>query len=329
MSVNTNQFLVSVADVVLRDTVADAIVLKGKTLINSAFKQTLSSQEVRGGAGNALLFYYQHDKKLEISIEDAKFDETYVALNNGASIVNGAQNFYTIDESVTLSSGTGTLANTPVGSVYVQKADNTLVTVTPTGNSFTVAGGGNTTVKVTYRSSATVDTITIDASSVPNGYELTLSAKVFQGSGQTATMQIVVPNFRISGNFDLSFTASGVSTTKMDGVALVNPSDNALAYLYMKPVGSSTISYTAIAATPSPVTLSSTTTTQQLTVYGVRGGLASNVIVTSGCTFTSSDATKATVNSAGLVTRVAAGTAYVTVTHTSSGLTDTVQVNVS
>ncbi|TVY09970.1 hypothetical protein [Paenibacillus cremeus] len=329
MSTNTNQFLVSVADVVLRDTVADAVVLKGKTLINSAFKQTLATTEQRGGANNGLLFVYQHDKKLEVSIEDAKFDETYLALNNGASIINSPQNFYVIDEVITLASGNGTLANTPVGSVYVQKADNSLVTVTPSGTSFSVAGGANTTVKVTYRYSTAVDTITIDAQSVPNGYELTLSAKVFQASGQTATMQIVIPNFRISGNFDLNLTANGISSSKLDGMALVNAADGAYAYVNMKPTGAGAVTYQAIAATPSAISVSAGTPTAQLTVYGIRGGVYANNVVTSGCTFVSSDVSKATVSAGGLITRVAAGTCTITTTHTASGLTDTSTVTVS
>lgn len=46
-------------------------------------------------------------------------------------------------------------------------------------------------------------------------------------------------------------------------------------------------------------------------------------------TYASSDATKATVSNAGLVTGVAAGTAVITITTTSGGKTDTVTVTVT
>lgn len=48
----------------------------------------------------------------------------------------------------------------------------------------------------------------------------------------------------------------------------------------------------------------------------------------SAFTYVSSDPTKATVNAAGLVTPVAAGTSNITVTHTQSGKTDVVAITV-
>jgi hypothetical protein len=326
MATNTNQFLVSVCDVVVRDTIADAVVMKGKALINSAFKQSLATTEVRGGDGNPIQYIYNHDKKLDISVESCTFDESFIALNNGTSIISAAKDYYVIDESVTLVAGAGTTAHTPVGSVYVQKVDNSIVTVTPTGSNFTVSGGAATTVLVTYRTSATVDSINIDASSSPNSYELTMSSKIFQGTGQTGVLQIILPKWKPTGNFDLSFSAGGVSTNKMDGMALVEQATNSYATVLIIPVGSSVISYSAIAATPSAVSVSSGSPTAQLSVYGLRGGLYSNVLVTSGCTFVSGTPATCTVSTGGLITRVATGSSVITVTHTASGLTDTVTV---
>jgi Bacterial Ig-like domain (group 2) len=87
---------------------------------------------------------------------------------------------------------------------------------------------------------------------------------------------------------------------------------------------------TAIAATPDPAAVTvaaGANHTKQLAV------LASNGINrTPSSTFSSSDPTKATVDSTGLVTGVAVGTATVTVTYdppTGPALTDTVTVNVT
>lgn len=84
---------------------------------------------------------------------------------------------------------------------------------------------------------------------------------------------------------------------------------------------------TAIVGTPDPVALSVGTPSQQLTVTASNG-----VNRTPDATYVSSAPTFATVNAAGLVTRVAAGTATVTISYdppTGAVLTDTVTVNVT
>lgn len=78
---------------------------------------------------------------------------------------------------------------------------------------------------------------------------------------------------------------------------------------------------TAISMTPATASIA-VAATQQLTVVGSNG-----VNRTPDAKFTSSDVTKATVNAAGLVTGVAAGTATVTATYKS--FTDTTSVTVS
>jgi hypothetical protein len=320
-----DRFLVSVADIILRDTVADTIVAKGKTLINSAFTQSVTNDEVRGGFGNGLAYVFSHDKKIDVSVEAANFMVEYIALNNGVGIVNGLKNYFVYDEVVTLSAGSGVVATTPVGSIYVQKADGSIVTVTPSGMNFTVSGGANTTVRVSYQTSTSVDSISIDADKYPNAYELTLIAKIFEGSGQVAELQIKIPQFKISGTFDLTLGAASVSTSKLDGSALVN-TDGSYATIMIKPVGSTAVTYQAIAATPSAVSVSSASPTAQITVYGIRGGVYANTVVTAGCTFVSSTPATATVNSSGQITRVAAGSTTITITHTASTLTDSVIV---
>jgi hypothetical protein len=330
MSSNTQQFMVSVADCWLRDTVADSIVLRGKALINSAFKVSLSSQEIRGGFGNTLLYTYNHSRKVDLTIESATFDEGYMAANSGTLIGNSAQNVF-FEEIITLSSGAGATTNTPVGNVYVQPVSTggSITTITPTGKNFTVSGGANNQYRVMYRYSNVVDNFTIDASLVPNTYELTMQIPIFQATGKTATLEITVSNYKLSGNFDLNFSAAGVSSSKLDGYALVNASDNSYAYVRMIPATATTASYIALAANPGSVSLSSTTTTSQLTVYALRGGLYAPVNVTSanGITYTSSDATKVTVSTGGLLTRVAAGSASITISY--SGLTDQVPVTIT
>ncbi len=321
----SDQFVVSVANILVKDTTNDSVVLKGKTLLNSALTQTVQNLEIKGGPGNKLLYDYAYEKKLEVKIEDAVWNEQYIALNNGVAIVNSSQNIYIYDESVVLTGGVGSVAQTPVGNVYVEKVDGTFVTVTPATKQITVAGGANTTVKCTYRFATTVDSITIDADSFPTSYELTLFSEIVNGAGKVADLQIVVPSFKLSGAAEINFGATSASTSKMDGKALVDSSGN-YAYIYIDPVAT-TISYTDIAVTPGTATLSPTATTQQLSIIGIRGGNYANVVIAaSDCSFVSSATGVATVSAGGLITRVTNGSAIVTCTHTSSSLTDVCSV---
>lgn len=316
----SDQFVVSVANILLKDTTNDAVVLKGRTLLNSALTQSIQNIEITGGQGGKLLYDWAYGKKLEVKIEDAVWDEMYIALNNGVSIANGSQNIYIFDEPVTLTAGVGSVAQTPVGKVYVEKEDGVFVTVTPNVKEITVDGGASTTVKCTYRYATTVDSITIDADSFPTSYELTLFSEIVNDAGKVADLQIVIPKFKIAGNAEINFDATSASTSKLDGKALVDSSGN-YAYIYINPVNT-TIDYAQIAITPGNVTLGAGET-QQLSIIGIRGGNYANVnISASDCTFVSSDTNTATVSAGGLISRAATGSAIITCTHTASSLTD-------
>jgi hypothetical protein len=179
MATNTNQFLVSVADALLIDKDTDQVVVKARTLINSALKQAVQSTPIRGGFGSMKLFTFMNQKELTSSLEDAVFSEAYLALQNNTMIQTVLDNDYILDESVTLVAGSGTLVNAPVGNIYVQKPDKSIVTITPTGSSFSVAGLTTEKVKVTYKYQTTVDKIVIAADKFPKAFKLILKAKLF------------------------------------------------------------------------------------------------------------------------------------------------------
>lgn len=334
MTVSSSQYLVSVADVLLRDATNDIVVLKGKTAVNSAFKQALSSQEVRGGFGAQLLFLYQHSKKLDVDIELASFDESVFALNNGSSILGAqTQNYYF--EEVLTANGSGVVTTTNAivtgTNAYVQPvAGGVTQTIVPTtSNTVTISGGANNQYRVGYRYAATVDSIALAASGIPNAYELTMISKVFSGSSQIAEMVITIPQYRLTGSFDLSFSATGVSSTKISGTSLVDPASGNYATVQIRYLSGGTAPFIAIGATPGAVSLSSSNTTSQLTVYGIRGGLyGTSTIPAASCTFTSSATGTCTVSAGGLLTRVSAGSANITITTVSNGqtLTDVVPV---
>ena len=334
MAQNTQQFLISVADAFLIDKDSDAIVMKSKTLINSAFKQAVQSTPIRGGFGSKKLFDFLSQKDLTASLEDARWDEGYLSIQNNSPIQSVTDNIYIVDEVVTLTSGNGTVAQPPVGNLYVQKADNSIVTITPTGSAFVVAGGANTVVKVTYRYSTSINKIIISADTYPKAYRLILKAKLFQsvsGQNQTAEVEILIENFLPMGNYEITFSDKGAATSKLEGTALVaTDATTGLDYyaqVRIRPLSGSAAQLTQIACSPNPIALTAGSPTQQLTVIGIQSGMMSNILNPTGTTYVSGTPATCTVSVAGLITRVATGTSIITATN--GVLTDTVQVTCS
>ena len=322
-----NEFMVSVCDVIIRDTVADQIMVYGKTELDTSIAQEVASSEINGGFGNKLLYDFNHSKRLNFTVSEARWEPQFIAINSGVLIANGAKDVFK-RESISLDAGgVGTVSETPAGNVYLKNSVGTVVTVTPSGTTVTydVAGFKNTTVEAIYKYSETVDYIDFSADTFPNSYELTLIAKVFNKTGQTSEVQIIVPFWKPMGSFTMNFTPDGFTSTPIEGKALVDEVNNTYGRLNIVPI-TQNIVYVAIAATPSEVALS-TGESQQITTYGVRGGGYSTVTFdVSDCTYASSAAGVATVSASGLIEFVSAGSAIITVTHTSSTLTDVIEV---
>lgn len=327
MPQNQDQFVVSVANVILRDTNTNELVLKGKTLLNSNLTQEVSNTEITGGKGNQLLYDWNHSKRLNVTIEDAVWRESYIALNNGVNIISETDEFYVLDEEVTLSSGSGSVENSPVSSLYVEKPDGTIVTIEPSGKDFTVSGLTDETVYVTYRYEDTIDTISIDADKLPSSYELTMFTEMYEAEQKLADVQILVPKFKPAGNFEINFASDAASTSNLEGKALTSGNANTYAKVKVKTVTDEEYIF-AIASTPSDVTLASSET-QQITTYGLRSGVHGNKTYdpsNSDLTYTSSDDAVATVDTDGLIEYVGVGTCTVTIEHTGESLTDQIQV---
>ena len=68
-----NEFLVSVADVILQDATTGAALAYGKANISSAFTLSMQSADVRAGINNPLLYSYYHTRELSVKVEQATF----------------------------------------------------------------------------------------------------------------------------------------------------------------------------------------------------------------------------------------------------------------
>lgn len=317
MAKNSKDFLVSTADVAF--IVNGALAFTGTTSLNTSISVSMEDQEITGGKGNKTLYKYKYGRKLAPSIEMAEWNLAYIASNVGSTIFEGLKDVFAVAECVTLTGGVGTLKKTPVGDVFVEKADGSTIKVTPTGSTI-IVGDADDTISVTYQYSTNVKRVTIDAESTPMVGELILTADKHNNlKGKVGEVQINVPSFQLSGTFDISLEATGSTTTKLDGDALAvegtTCSDGSVyAYITEIPSVESTISVTDIAATPAVMNLA-VGDTKSITVIGIKGGLYSNVgIDTADCTITSDGAAIATVAD-GVVTGVTAGDTLVNIAY--------------
>jgi hypothetical protein len=285
-----NQFLVSVAKAIARDPNTGAGIFLGKTNISSAFTLSMQKVEVRGGINNPLLYVYYHTRAVEIKVEDAIFNKTFLGLNVGQLTATGLVDVIQT-ECITLVGNTGTTTLTPLSDIAVYMNDGTIQNVTPTGNTFTVVGGGSTSVDVVYTINTTADQIAVATATPPSVVDMTLIAEVRDSTGVIVNyLQIAIPRFQISGNYTLSLAANGVSNQSLDGYALaVNSTDCTSGDYFAKvtwvPVASSAVSTGSIVAMPSTLTfpLASLPLSKNITVLGIRG--TSNVTVTTSCSF--------------------------------------------
>jgi len=335
-----NQFLVSVADAILRDATTGDAIAYGIANLNSAFTLSTAETQVRGGISNPLLFTYIHDRQLEVQIEQATFDKNILALNAGQSVVSGTVNVTQTDCLVLSSSGSGTITLTPVGDVTVFLPNGTVETVTPATKDITTASGADQRVTAVYITAVSADQITIETTTPPTVVDLTLIAEVRDSTGVIVEkLQINIPRFQVDGNYTLSMTSNGVSTQALNGKALASASADCVSGEYYAKVTwvpvTSVVSYSSIAAIPSTITFAvgSTLQTQQISVLGIRGGTYANANITDDCTFAISGSTLGNLSvgaSTGLVSSgseiTASHTGLVTVTYASGSLIDYVNV---
>ncbi|MFJ3388763.1 hypothetical protein [Lysinibacillus sp. NPDC086135] len=318
-------FALSVADALLIDPQSDTLVVKGNALLSSTMEQTMQEQEVFAGRGSQLQFTYNYQKVLSFQIEAADFSPTYLALQTGSKIKNEMSKYY-IEETVTFDdTGKGTLSDKPIGGVYVEMASNHN-TINANGKSITVPTLANKTAKVVYQYNVLVDKLTIPANSFPKAYKLVLTSDIFGAEGDKVfEQQIIAPRYKLDGALSMNLTHDGVSQFTLNGKTLADD-DNNYAYITWKPVGNTKVAISMLAVNIGETTLA-VGETETVTVYGIRGGEYSNIVMdNSALTFTSDDESVATFVD-GVITGVAVGETNVKVSDGTN--TDVIEVVVA
>jgi len=254
---------------------------------------------------------------------------------SSASLLPGASQALTVTAQFAASS-------TPITSGLAFTSSNlNIATVSATGV-VTAVGPGSATITVTdaaanQTASATISVlipvtltsiaVTPATASLAAGARETLNvaANYSDGSQKSLSTGLV---FTSSNSAVATVTAAGVVTAVAPGSATITVTDTAA-----NKTASATVTVpvpltlTSISVAPATSSLvAGSTETLSVTANFSDG---SHVVLNSGLGFASSNAAVATVNGAGLVSAVAAGTATLTATDTANGLTATAQLTVT
>lgn len=331
---NAKDFLVSTADFAAYYN--GVLACTGTTNLNTSIEVSMQEQNVNAGKGNSLIYSYKYGRELAVNLEAANWDIRFIAMQTGSKIAEGLDEVYRLAENVKVTKGIGVLSTPPIGEVAIELANGLIVTVETESTSvdLTKYGVEDECVKATYMYNRIAKSITIDSETSPFVYELVLSADKHNNRlGKIGTVQIIIPSYQPSGNFTMSFTPDGVSSTTIEGKALSvegdSCADGSAVYAYVKEFNetSQDIAVAEIAATPATVNLDSASTdkTETISVIGLKGTLYSPIqLDNADCTFVCDTPDVATVDNTGVVTAVATGSAKITVDY--NGISDEIDV---
>lgn len=308
-----------------------------KTLTESTFNFSISSEDVRGGSANALWGKYFHDSNLQIQLTDAMFKLEYVAANLGVDIAQGGLTVYESAAAgdTVVTAGQIALAQTPVafdGTVigwYKKPADLEWSIGTISDNIMTIPGsqvGDTYCVKYFYQN-PNARSIQINTQYIPKVWHLVILNDLFAGdvadigsASRYGRIVTDIPRYQLDGNMTLNLTATSASTVPINGNALaVETGDSCEEEPYYGTMteeifGASwqdNVIALAIENSDLDLVVGGSDTLIVRAVFG--GATASARQNNTNFTFTVESGTSAAVNSDGLVTASAAGDTVISV----------------
>lgn len=327
--------------------VGDAILLKGqniigfaKTLTESTFGFTISSEEIRGGKGNALIGKYYHDSGLTVQITDSCFKLEYIAANLGVDLQKGGlgvyQNELTVQTAgkVALPQAPTAVAGSLIG--WYRKpgeADYSVGTITESTVTYTMAipnaQVGEKYCVMYFYQNANADSIIIPVDYVPDELHVIIINDLFNADISTTNnatkigrLITDIPRLQLDGAQDLNLTATSAATVSLSGSALaVDNTDSCEAESYYGTMTEEIFGakwqneVTAIAFEDADITLAASGT-QTLVCYALFGGnKAPKIVDNANFAFAVEDGDSyVEVSAAGVVTAKTAGTAHISAT---------------
>ena len=313
----------------------------GKTLSDPTFDASLTGEELRGGPGNLLYGKYFHDSNLNIQITDAMFNLQYVAASLGVDVNQGGVSLYESAKAGETVGARGkiTLTETAVafdGAIlawYKKPADDDWTVATVSENAITIPSaqtGDHYCVKYFYQN-MNAKSITIKAQYVPKTLHLVLINDLYSGdvanvaasTSKYGRLITDIPQYQLSGEQNLSWSATSTATVSLNGSALAiddgtsceeDPIYGTMTQEIFGAKWQDDVKAVAIGNADIDLAKSASETLQVYAVFG--GGVASRMMDNSNFNFTvESGGTSASVNASGVVTATTtAGTAVISVT---------------
>lgn len=313
----------------------------GKTLSDTTFDASITGEEVRGGPGNLLYGKYFHDSNLNIQITDAMFNLQYVAASLGVDVNQGGVSLYESAKAgeTVAAGGKITLTETAVafdGAIlawYKKPADDDWTVATVSENAITIPSaktGDHYCVKYFYQN-LNAKSITIKAQYVPKTLHLVLINDLYSGdvanvaasTSKYGRLITDIPQYQLSGEQNLSWSATSTATVSLNGSALAiddgtsceeDPIYGTMTQEVFGAKWQDDVKAVAIGNADIDLAKSASETLQVYAVFG--GGVASRMMDNSNFNFTvESGGTSASVNASGVVTATTtAGTAVISVT---------------
>lgn len=204
-----------------------------KTLTESTFDFTITAEEIRGGAANALWGKYFHDSNLAVTLTDSMFNIEYIAASLGVNVESGGISIK--EEEVVAASGKATVTETPVafdGTMigwYKKPSESEWTIGTLNGKDMTIPGAKPDDVycvKYFYQNS-NAKSILIKTQYVPATLHVVIINDLFAGDVNDAAnatrygrLITDIPRLQLDGNQNLSLTSSGAATVSLTGSAL-------------------------------------------------------------------------------------------------------------
>lgn len=331
--------LASVGTVQFFDQSSGDLIVTSKTLVDSGINFSVTAEDIRGGMANALLSRYLHDSAMALTLTDALFDFSYMALNVGGTIQTGAD-VLTLEQVTTTEANKITVKETPqkfgnfgvIGWYSLPSEDNwTKITFdqdTKTANVADLPKGTTVCVKYT-KTDASAEQFTVSSAFIPAQvygvltlplFKAGTDTKQYSNSSKVGEVQVEIPNFMFDGNMELALTSAGTTTTPLSGNALATFTgsegcdSNDGYYAKLKQVTYNKDEFAdvkAIVVADANVELLANEV-QTLQIYAIYSGIkAPKLIDNSKLVFVSSNDTYATVDQTGKVEAKAEGSATI------------------
>lgn len=187
-----------------------------RTLTESTFNFSITGEDIRAGAANALWGKYFHDSNLGITLTDAMFDIEYIAASLGVNVESGGLSVMEEELAVVSGGGSVTVSQTPVafdGSMigwYKKPTDTEWKIGTISGTTMTIPSSqanDHYCVKYFYINE-NAKSVTIKTQYVPAELHIVIINDLFSGDinqissvSKYGRLITDIPRFQLDGDF--------------------------------------------------------------------------------------------------------------------------------